>query len=204
MNFASVLPRGEIQSIARALDVPASKPSAAILSAMRSKVNKEGEAKVERKMIHAAFDLMDNNGDGVISRIEVIKALREHQQVQALLKLPEKVRQEDGTRDSFEQVYQAIDKDDSKSITIEEFEAYFAAKSPAPAAATDAAGGRWLYRAMLVVCFLILMTTVYPDEFDAFLSYFIPLPDAKSAPAVELAPDVIDSMVAEMAEPSDP
>ena len=138
MNFASVLPRGEIQSIARALDVPASKPSAAILSAMRSKVNKEGEAKVERKMIHAAFDLMDNNGDGVISRIEVIKALREHQQVQALLKLPEKVRQEDGTRDSFEQVYQAIDKDDSKSITIEEFEAYFAAKSPAPAAAINA------------------------------------------------------------------
>ena len=86
-------------------------------------------------IVHAAFKLIDKNGDGVLSRIEVVKALRDSAQVRKLLALPEKIRQEDGTRDLFERVYQSIDTDDSKSITLAEFEAYF---SPAlrPAAST--------------------------------------------------------------------
>jgi hypothetical protein len=35
------------------------------------------------------------------------------------------VRQEDGTRDAFEAVYQAIDRDGSKTIDLPEFQRYF-------------------------------------------------------------------------------
>jgi chromosome segregation ATPase len=55
-----------------------------------------------------AFALLDRNGDGSLSRAEVIKGLRAQPTVRALLGLGAVVRQEDGTRDAFEAVYQAI------------------------------------------------------------------------------------------------
>ena len=59
--------------------------------------------------------------------------------MRGLLALPQKIRQEDGTRDLFERVYQAIDNDDSKSITLTEFEAYFSsATERQPPSATPA------------------------------------------------------------------
>ena len=44
--------------------------------------------------------------DGVLSRIEVIKACRADERVRELLGLPRVIRQEDGTRDAFEAVFQ--------------------------------------------------------------------------------------------------
>ena len=130
---------GDLKLIAQTLCLPplAKSNSADLVAQIKasSKAKQEGDAGVCTALVHAAFKLIDKNGDGVLSRIEVVKALRDSAQVRKLLALPEKIRQEDGTRDLFERVYQSIDTDDSKSITLAEFEAYF---SPAtrPAAST--------------------------------------------------------------------
>ena len=130
---------GDLKLIAQTLCLPplAKSNSADLVAQIKasSKAKEEGDAGVCTAIVHAAFKLIDKNGDGVLSRIEVVKALRDSAQVRKLLALPEKIRQEDGTRDLFERVYQSIDTDDSKSITLAEFEAYF---SPAlrPAAST--------------------------------------------------------------------
>ena len=68
-------------------------------------------------IIDHLFEQLDKDKNGTLSRIEVIKSLRSNKEVQALLRLPSRIRQEDGTRDAFESVFQAIDRDDSKSIS---------------------------------------------------------------------------------------
>jgi len=130
MARASTLQRTEVQALARALSVPARISSAEILSHVAAKVAAEGEAAVELSAVREAFSLIDVNGDGVLSRIEVIKAVRTHKRVRALLKLPHQIRQEDGTRDAFEMVFQQIDTDDSKTISAYEFESYFFPTAP--------------------------------------------------------------------------
>ena len=81
--------------------------------------------------VATAFSLIDANGDGVLSRAEVIKACRASERVRTLLGLPKTIRQEDGTRDAFEAVFQRLDVDDSKSITLDEFRHFFASRRPA-------------------------------------------------------------------------
>ena len=68
---------------------------------------------VERR---EAFRLIDKNGNGRLSRAEVIQAVRRDAAVRSLLGLPATIRQEDGTRDVFEKVFQAMDSDDSKEV----------------------------------------------------------------------------------------
>lgn len=60
-----------------------------------------------------AFELIDRNSDKTLSRIEVIQACRNDPRVRELLQLPERIRQEDGSRDAFEDVFQKMDVDDS-------------------------------------------------------------------------------------------
>ena len=74
--------------------------------------------------IHTAFALIDNNADGEISRIEVIKSLRKNKSVRSLLGLGI-VRQEDGSRDRFEHIFQSMDRDMSRSIDRDEFTRFF-------------------------------------------------------------------------------
>ena len=74
------------------------------------------------------FDYVDANGDGCISRAEVILALRKDQNLANLVLLPCRIRQEDGSRDEFERVFQAMDEDDSKGLDWEEFRDYFKKK----------------------------------------------------------------------------
>jgi len=73
----------------------------------------------------AAFHAIDKNGDGEISRIEVLQACRQEDGIRTLLGMPERVRQEDGSRDAFEAIFQAIDTDGSKTISMDEFITYF-------------------------------------------------------------------------------
>jgi hypothetical protein len=79
---------------------------------------------LSRADIEEAFRLIDKNGNGVLSRAEVIKACRASERVHTLLGLPKNIRQEDGTRDLFELVFQELDADGSKSITLDEFTSY--------------------------------------------------------------------------------
>ena len=51
-----------------------------------------------------AFSLIDKNGDGTLTRIEVIQARALRPARRELLRLPETIRQEDGSREAFERV----------------------------------------------------------------------------------------------------
>ena len=72
-----------------------------------------------------AFALIDKDGSGTITRIKVIKACRNEPRVRQLLQLPESIRQEDGTRDAFEKVFQRMDKDNKKAVDFHEFVAFW-------------------------------------------------------------------------------
>ena len=87
-------------------------------------IDKNGNGMLSRADIEEAFRLIDKNGNGVLSRAEVIKACRASERVHTLLGLPKNIRQEDGTRDLFELVFQELDADGSKSITLDEFTSY--------------------------------------------------------------------------------
>ena len=80
---------------------------------------------VALEVVRAAFKLIDTNNDHLLSRIEVIKALRESVVVRLLLQLPQNIRQQDGTREEFEQIFQKIDTTSSKEISLEKFEEHF-------------------------------------------------------------------------------
>ena len=79
------------------------------------------------KKASAAFKKIDKNGDGRLSRAEVIQALRKDPEVRKLLGLEEfeTIRQEDGSRDAFEKVFQALDADSNKMIDEREFCRFF-------------------------------------------------------------------------------
>jgi hypothetical protein len=51
------------------------------------------------------FQAVDASGNGSISRAELIRALRKDPELARLVNLPERIRQEDGTREHFEQVW---------------------------------------------------------------------------------------------------
>ena len=63
----------------------------------------------------------------VFAGAEVIKAVRTDAEVRHLLGLPQHIRQESG-RNEFEAVFQALDRDGSKAIDVEEFVSYFGGK----------------------------------------------------------------------------
>ena len=75
--------------------------------------------------VQEAFERIDTNGDGVLSRAELIRACRVDERVRQLLGLPRAIRQEDGTRDAFEAVFQGLDADGSKTISLDEFVHFF-------------------------------------------------------------------------------
>ena len=71
------------------------------------------------------FSSLDANRDGTVSRAELILALRRGDTgANEFFGLSSTVRQEDGTRDAFERVFQELDQDSSKSVTWEEFLAF--------------------------------------------------------------------------------
>jgi hypothetical protein len=88
---------------------------------------------LDKARIDEAFWLIDANEganptrhSGLLSRAEVLKALRAQPRVRELLGLPEVICQEDGTRVQFEAVYQRIARRverhrDKKAIDRSEF-----------------------------------------------------------------------------------
>jgi len=74
------------------------------------------------------FEAVDVNRDGNINKREMIKFCRSSPDLAALLGFPEGVRQEDGSRDILEMRFQAIDRDDDREVTWEEFRDFFMAE----------------------------------------------------------------------------
>ena len=85
----------------------------------------------------AAFHKIDKNNDGLLSRIEVIgrRARR------ACFSLAPTIKQEDGSREAFEAVFQMIDADNSKTITLPEFLRVFGTAVPVPDGLRQASAG---------------------------------------------------------------
>jgi hypothetical protein len=86
---------------------------------------RESRSEAERRKCKEVFEMIDKNGDKKLSRAEVIKVCRANEGVRTLLGLPANIRQEDGTRDQFEKVFQQMDQDDSKEVDADEFEDFW-------------------------------------------------------------------------------
>ena len=146
--FTAILWFDRMQDALVSTATPTLKPLRPVKSLAVNVSPASAAAPLELDDIAEAFSLIDANGDGVLSRAEVIKACRASERVRTLLGLPKNIRQEDGTRDSFEEVFQKFDADDSKSITLDEFSRRLlksdaadkveAEPKPAPAAAAKA------------------------------------------------------------------
>jgi hypothetical protein len=107
------------------------KPSAAVNRGAPSRRAAAEQALTE------AFHRVDKDGDGAINRRELILGLRRSPDIAALLVLPGKVRQEDGSRDAVEAFFQTIDADSDNELTLQELLAHFGHRATAgpPAAA---------------------------------------------------------------------
>jgi len=86
--------------------------------------NEEHHAPMHRLM-RSVFDQIDRDHSGELNVRELIIAIRKHPNIADYFHLPTKIRQEDGSRESFEQVFQRIDTSNTRTISWEEFSAYF-------------------------------------------------------------------------------
>ena len=79
--------------------------------------------KKRRAALRAIFDRVDYNHDGQVSRIEAIKALRKDDEFARMLGFTHhtRVRQEDGTRDKLMLAFGALDENEDKMLSFEEF-----------------------------------------------------------------------------------
>jgi hypothetical protein len=79
--------------------------------------------KKRRAALRAIFDRVDYNHDGQVSRIEAIKALRKDDEFARMLGFEHhtRVRQEDGTRDKLMLAFGALDENEDKMLSFEEF-----------------------------------------------------------------------------------
>ena len=100
------------------------------LSSMRAdeeRTSKPGQSaevqatEVTRESLIECFKHIDANGNGFLSRAEVVKACRSDARVRALLGLPAEIGEAGGSKDEFLQVFQRMDADASKAIDLEEF-----------------------------------------------------------------------------------
>jgi len=91
--------------------------------------------------LHDIFLRCDTNGDGRINKREMIKLCRSSPETAARLGLPGHVRQEDGSRDLLEARFQAMDADDDREITWEEFFQFFSTELAGEASPTSTVPG---------------------------------------------------------------
>jgi hypothetical protein len=101
----------------------------------------EGSAPEREAVLRHVFRQIDKNGDGHVTRTELIRALRADQILADMLLLPMNIRQEDGSRDEFERVFQGMDGD-LRGVHLQEFLHYFLVQR-APGGGAAAADGGW-------------------------------------------------------------
>lgn len=112
---------------ARALHGP--EPAALPAAAPRlTRVSAAGLATLER-----VFRALDRNGDGQVSRIEFIQAVRQDPTVAAYFGFAHGIHQEDGSRATFERLFQHLDTHSHRAFTLEELRHWASAKADARA-----------------------------------------------------------------------
>ena len=84
-----------------------------------------------RHKLRNLFDQVDKDADGYINVREMLIALRTNSELSQLLQLPNRIRQTDGSREAFENVFQEMDSDGDgdRVISYIEFVGYFTKKS---------------------------------------------------------------------------
>jgi len=80
-------------------------------------------------MLGKIFGICDVSGDGSINKRELIKTLRKDKEVARFFGLPAKIRQEDGSREKMETLFQTLDADNDREITWDELVAWYAEAS---------------------------------------------------------------------------
>ena len=87
------LSRDELQLAARRLGVGVEGSDEQMAQGIRAAVG-SGDVNdiVQREMIRATFDLLDLDGDGELTKVEVLKGLRSSDKIKKLLELPDKAR----------------------------------------------------------------------------------------------------------------
>jgi hypothetical protein len=72
-----------------------------------------------------AFGEIDKDGNGKITYLEMLLALRRDGELAKRMKLPQRIKQEDGTRDQFMRAFEKIDFDRGEYIDRNEFEMWW-------------------------------------------------------------------------------
>ncbi|CAE7302867.1 unnamed protein product [Symbiodinium natans] len=80
--------------------------------------------KLDLKKLRAIFDSTDAQRNGMVNKRELIKAIRRDSRMAEFFGLPTEIRQEDGSRDQMEALFQAMDSDSDREITWDEFLAF--------------------------------------------------------------------------------
>jgi Ca2+-binding EF-hand superfamily protein len=94
----------------------------AIWDVVQSSDARSGDLNRTDDRLRQIFDRADRNGDGKLSRAELILRLRRDVDLADLLNLPARISDED--RGTFERVFQTMDTDDSRGVDVEEFVAH--------------------------------------------------------------------------------
>lgn len=79
---------------------------------------------MDLKKLRMIFDSADVQGNGMVNKRELVKGLRRDAKMAEFFGLPSEIRQEDGSRDQMEALFQAMDSDSDREITWEEFVAF--------------------------------------------------------------------------------
>jgi len=93
--------------------------AAADMSAARAAWNFQREQ--DEQDLRQIFQLCDKDGGGAVSKIELIKIVRSQESIASFFGLPSQIRQEDGSRDKMERLFQHLDKDGDRNISFDEF-----------------------------------------------------------------------------------
>lgn len=80
----------------------------------------------EEQRLREIFERCDANKDGSLNKRELIKILRVDQEVAEFFELPQQIKQEDGSRDMMERIFQEMDSNSDREVSWDEFRAFFA------------------------------------------------------------------------------
>jgi hypothetical protein len=94
-----------------------------------TKAEHRSAVQLDDAQLRRVFTLVDANADGLVTPAELIKAVRASPLVADMIGLKD-IRQEDGSRDTFERIFQEMDSGVNRRISETEFVAYFPANPP--------------------------------------------------------------------------